>query len=75
MIKTKVVDIDDLYNFDVHDFFSWNRLVFENIVWTYHNLKFKFYIGQSNSDGEITKIAYVALNKLYNFGFSDNFST
>ena len=56
MTKTKVVDIDELYNFVVDDFFSWNHLVFENIVWSCHNLKFKFYIGQSNSDGEITKI-------------------
>ena len=56
MAKTKVVDIDDLYNFVVDDFFSWNHLVFENIVWSCHNLKFKFYIGQLNSDGEIIKI-------------------
>ena len=39
-----------------------------------HNLKFKFYIGQLNSDGEITKIKLVDLNKLYNFVF-DKFFT
>ena len=74
MTKTKVVDIDDLYNFFVLDFLSWNSLVFENVVWTCYNLKFKFYIGQLNSDGEITKIKLVDLNKLYNFVF-DNFFT
>ena len=42
MIKIKVIDIDELYNFVVDDFFSWNHLVFENIVWSCHNLKFKF---------------------------------
>ena len=31
-------------------------------------------MGQSNSDGEITKIKYEDLNKLYNFVF-DNFFT
>ena len=74
MIKTKVIDIDELYNFVIDDFFIWNHLVFENIVWSCHNLKFKFYIGQSNSDEKITKIKLVDLNKLYNFVF-DNFST
>ena len=76
MTKIKVVDIDDLYNFVVDDFFIWNRLVFQNIVWSCHNLKFKFYIGQLNLDGEITKIKFVYLNMLYNFVFVfDNFST
>ena len=56
MTKTKVVGIDELYNFVIDDFFSWNHLVFKDVIWSCHNLKFKFYIGQSNSDGEITKI-------------------
>jgi hypothetical protein len=42
MTKIKVIYIDDLYNFDVDDFFSWNHLVFENVLWSCHNLKFKF---------------------------------
>ena len=74
MTRTKVVGIVDLYNFVVDDFFSWNRLVFENVVWSCHNLIFKFYIGQLNSDGEITKIRLVDLIKLYYFVF-DNFFT
>jgi hypothetical protein len=49
MTKIKVIDIDELYNFVVDDFFSWNHLVFENVVWSYHNLIFKFKIlKQSN---------------------------
>ena len=55
MTKTKVVGIDDLYNFVVDDFFSWDHLVFKNVVWSSHNLKFKFCIVQSNSDREMTK--------------------
>jgi hypothetical protein len=42
MTKIKVIDIDELYNFIVDDFFSWNHLVLENIVWSCYNLKFKF---------------------------------
>ncbi len=40
--KIKVIDIDELYNFVVDEFFSWNYLVFENVVWSCHNFKFKF---------------------------------
>ncbi len=42
MTQIKVIDLDDLYNFDVDDFFSWNHLLFENVVWSCYNLKFKF---------------------------------
>ena len=42
MIKIKVIDLDELYNFVVDDFFSWNHLVYENIVWSCHIFKFKF---------------------------------
>ena len=42
MTKIKVIDIDELYNFVVDDFFSLNHSVFENVVWICHNLKFKF---------------------------------
>jgi hypothetical protein len=30
--KIKVVDLNELYNFVVDDFFSWNHLLFPNIV-------------------------------------------
>ena len=42
MTNTKAVDIDDLYNFVVDDLSIWNHLVFENVVWSCHNSKFKF---------------------------------
>ena len=38
MTKIKVIDLDELYNFVVDDFFSWNHLVFENVV-----LKFLYF--------------------------------
>ncbi len=38
---TKIKVIDELYNFVVDDFFSWNHLVLENVVWSCHNLKFE----------------------------------
>ena len=42
MNKIEVIDLDHLYNFVSDDFFSWNHLIFKNIVWSCHILKFKF---------------------------------
>ncbi len=42
MTKIKVIDLDELYNFVIDDFFSWKHLVFENVVWSCHIFKFKF---------------------------------
>ena len=42
MTKIKVIDLDELYKFIADDFFSWNHLVFENVVWNCHILKIKF---------------------------------
>ena len=42
MTKIKIIDIDNLYNFIVDNFFSWNHLVFKNIVWSCYIFKFKF---------------------------------
>ena len=61
--KTKVVDLDELYNFVVDDFSIWNHLLLQNIIWISYILKFKFYIVQSNSDGEMTKRKMVDLNE------------
>jgi len=38
------VDLVELYNFVSDDFFSWNHLLFQNLVWSCHflNLKFEF---------------------------------
>ena len=72
MTKIKVVDLDELYNFHDHDFFIWNYLVFQNLVWISHFLKFKFWIVQTKSHEKITKIKVINLEKLYNF-VVDNF--
>ena len=39
--KIKVVDLDELYNFGIHHFFSWNNLMVENLVITCHFFKLK----------------------------------
>ena len=59
MIKIKVIDLDKFYNFYVHDFFSWNHLVFQNDVWSYHFLKFKIPIDKTHSHEKIDKIIAV----------------
>ena len=41
--KIKVVDSDEFNNFYVHDFYSWNHLRFQNLVWSCHLLKFKIW--------------------------------
>jgi hypothetical protein len=41
-IKTKVVDLDEFYNFDVDDFYIWNYLVPQNSIWSCQILKLKF---------------------------------
>ena len=64
MTKIKVVDIDKFYNFYVHDFFSWNHLLVQNVVWNSHFLKFKYLIVQTKSHEKITKMKVVDLKKL-----------
>ena len=59
MTKIKVVDPDKFYNFYVHDFFSWNHLVFLNDVWSYYFLKFKIQIDKTQSHENMDKIIAV----------------
>ena len=59
MIKIKVIDLDKFYNFYVHDFFSWNHLVFQNNVWSCQFLKFKIQIDKTQSHKKIDKIIAV----------------
>jgi hypothetical protein len=73
MTKIKVVHIDEFYNFHVHEFFRWNHLVFQNVVWTCHFLKFKIWIVQTESHEKITKTNVVDLDELYNFHVHDFF--
>jgi hypothetical protein len=49
MTKIKVVDLDEFYNFYVHDFFSWNHSMFRNNIWSCHFLKFKIQIDKTQS--------------------------
>ena len=41
MINTKVVDLDELFNFGIYYLFSWNHLGYQNLVWSCIFLKFK----------------------------------
>ena len=54
--KIKVVELDEFYNFYVHDFFSWNHLMFQNDVWSCHFLKFKIPRDKTPSHEKMDKI-------------------
>ena len=73
MTKIKIVDIDELCNFYVHDFFIWNYLAPQNFVRSSNILKFKIQIVETKSYEKMTKIKVVDLDALYNF-VSDIFS-
>jgi hypothetical protein len=64
MTNTKVVDLDGFYNFYVDDFFSWNHLLFQNVVSSWYFLKFKFWSHKTKSHEKMTKIKVVDLEKL-----------
>ncbi len=72
MTKIKVIDIHELYNFLVDDFFSWNHLVFKNFVWNSHNLKFKFKLLKQSHIAKWPKTKVVDIDDLDNF-VVDNF--
>ena len=65
--KIKVVDSDEFNNFYVHDFYSWNHLRFQNLIWSWHLLKFKIWTVQIWSNEKMTKIKVADLDELYNF--------
>jgi hypothetical protein len=69
----KFVDLDGFFNFVFDDFSIWNHLLSHNVDWSCHILQFKFWIVQTKSDWEITKIKFVDLDVLYNFVFDDFF--
>ena len=70
MTKIKVLDLDQFYNFYVHDFFSWNHLLLRNIVWSCHFLKFKFWIDKTQPHEKITKIIAITNNKWVEHDFT-----
>jgi hypothetical protein len=49
------------YNFYVHDFLSWNHLMFQNDVWSCHFLKFKIKINKTQSYEMMEKIIVVKI--------------
>ena len=73
MTKTRVVDLDELYNFVVNGFCIWNKLMSHNSIWSPHILKFKIQIVQTKSDREMTKTKVVGIDELYNFASDDPF--
>ena len=70
--KIKVVDSDEFNNFYVHDFCSWNHLRFQNLVWSWHLLKFKIWIIQILSNEKMIKIKVVYSNVFNNFYVHDS---
>jgi len=74
MTKIKVIDLDDLYNSVVADFFIWNHCVSQNSIWGCNILKFKFRMVQTKSDRELNIIKAIDLDKLYNFFVDDLFN-
>jgi hypothetical protein len=67
MTKIKVLDLDELYNFYIYDFSGWNHLLFENVVWSCHFIKFKIWTFQIKSNEKMTKMKVVNLDEFYNF--------
>ena len=74
MIKIKVVHINEFYNFDIHEFFIWNHLLFQNIVLSWNYLNFKIWIVQTKSHDKMTKIKVVHVDEFYNFSIHEFFS-
>ena len=70
IIKIKVVYIDELYNFGIHEFFIWNHLLFQNIVSSWNYLNFKIWIVQTKSHDKMTKIKLYMLMSYTTFMFT-----
>ena len=70
MTKIKVVDSDVFNNFFVHDFLIWNHLRFQNLILSWHLLKFKILTVQIWSNEKMTKIKVEDSDVFKNFYFS-----
>ena len=68
MTKTKVVDLDEFYNFVVDDFFNWNHLLFQNVVSSLDNFVVDNFIGWDN----FVKENYVWISQIWNLNFSND---
>jgi hypothetical protein len=73
MVKTKVVDFNEFYNFVVDDYFVWNQLVTRNFVQISQILKFNIWIFQIKFDREMAKTKVLDLDEFYNFVVDDFF--
>ena len=58
--KTKVIDLDENYNFVVDDFFIWNYLMSQQYGWKFWG--FEIQICQTIWDGKTTDIKVVDLD-------------
>ena len=64
MTKIEVVDLDEFYNIYIDDFFSWDNLVFQNLIWSCIYLKFKFWIVQTKSHENMNKLIAVRTQQM-----------
>ena len=71
--KIKVVDSEEFNNFYVHDFYCWNHLRFQNLVWSFYLSKFKISTIQIWSNKKMIKIKVVHIDEFYNFGIHEFF--
>ena len=74
MAKIKVIELDELYNFVGDNFFSWNHLLFEYVVWSCYIFRFKFKLFKKMLYRKLTKIKVIDIDELYNFVVDDFFS-
>jgi hypothetical protein len=65
MINIEVVDLDELNNFGIHHFFSWNHFGSQILVWTYHFWKIQILNVQILLNEEMvnTKVVYLDFTK------------
>ena len=66
LVKWKY-DQNKSFKFDIHEFFIWNHLLFQNIVSSWNCLNFKIWIVQTKSHDKMAKIKVVHIDELYNF--------
>ena len=71
MTKIKVADSDVFNNFYIHHLYTWNHLVVENQVWSYHFLKFKIWTVQILLNKKMTKIKLIDSDEFNNFYVHD----
>jgi hypothetical protein len=74
MIKTKVVHIDELYNFLVDDFFHLKSVLVPKLFWMFSYCEIQILIRQTNSYRERTNTKVLDLDESYNLLVDDFFT-